>query len=33
MNNITLINWNHLEDSVVCATNVESFKSTLTNRQ
>ena len=29
----TLINWNHLEDSVVCATNVESFKSALTNRQ
>jgi hypothetical protein len=29
----TLINWNHLEDSVVCATSVESFKSALTNRQ
>jgi hypothetical protein len=29
----TLINWNHLEDSVVCATSVESFKSALTNHQ
>jgi hypothetical protein len=29
----TLIDWNHLEDSVVCATSVESFKSALTNRQ
>ena len=28
----TLINWNHLEDSVVYATSVESFKSALTNR-
>ena len=29
----TLIDWNHLEDSVLCATSVESFKSALTNRQ
>jgi hypothetical protein len=29
----TIIDWNHLEDSVVCATSVESFKSALTNRQ
>jgi hypothetical protein len=29
----TLIDWNHLEDSVVCATSVESFKSAITNRQ
>jgi hypothetical protein len=29
----TLIDWNQLEDSVVCATSVESFKSALTNRQ
>ena len=29
----SLIDWNHLEDSVVCATNVESFKSALTNHQ
>jgi len=28
-----LIDWNHLEDSVLCATSVESFKSALTNRQ
>ena len=29
----TRIDWNHLEDSVVCAISVESFKSALTNRQ
>jgi hypothetical protein len=29
----TLIDCNHLEDSDVCATSVESFKSTLTNCQ
>ena len=29
----TLINWNHLEDSVMCTTSVESFKSALTNHQ
>ena len=29
----TLIDWNHLEDSVVCAPSVESFKSALSNCQ
>ena len=29
----TLIDLNHLEDSDVCATSIESFKSTLTNCQ
>jgi hypothetical protein len=27
------IDWNHLEDSVLCATSAESFKSVLANSQ